>query len=183
MTTTIFNEWIGKTIFEVSIQQETEYNDEAWFYFKNGDIWKMYHAQDCCESVFIEEIIGDTNDLLSSPLVEAEEVSQRHCGGYEDSTTWTFYKFRTEKGSVNIRWKGMSNGYYSESVDMCHYLWYDLVKPEIIDKMLNNVDLLTMSSAENWDFLVGNYPEILDDDNIKFHYEAVKSAELLINVL
>lgn len=81
----------------------------------------FYHSQDCCESVYIESISGDLNDLIGAPLLLAEEVSSDDEGPlseWEESYTWTFYKFGTIKGYVDVRWYGSSNGYYSESVNL-----------------------------------------------------------------
>jgi len=79
----------------------------------------MFHSQDCCESVTIDDICGDVQDLVGTEILVAEEVMSDDFGPkerYDESYTWTFYKFRTIKGSVDIRWYGTSNGYYSESV-------------------------------------------------------------------
>lgn len=88
--------------------------------FRAGDkVWLMLHHQDCCENVEIEEIIGDLHALVDDgPVLLAEEASNNETDGdWGDSTTWTFYKLRTLNGDVTIRWKGTSNGYYSEAVD------------------------------------------------------------------
>lgn len=106
----------GKTATAVS-----ETGDELRFQFSDGTAYTFYHDQDCCESVRIEEIHGDLEDLVGTPLLVAEEVSSDAAlppDGYCDSYTWTFYRFGTIRGTVTVRWLGQSNGYYSESVDL-----------------------------------------------------------------
>ena len=95
-----------------------EKDSDVLLFVGAGDVpsFKFYHEQDCCESVSIEDIVGDLNDLVGVPILEAREDSQSSSGDDYESATWTFYNFRTIKGSVTIRWLGVSNGYYSESV-------------------------------------------------------------------
>lgn len=80
--------------------------------------FEMYHDQDCCESVSLEDVVGDWNDLLYSPILLAEESTSDDAPKYEgdESFTWTFYKLATAKGYIDLRWYGTSNGYYSEAV-------------------------------------------------------------------
>lgn len=109
---------VGMTLKSITVAPS---KDEIIFESESGRKFKMYHQQDCCESVLVEDICGDLEDLIGTKIVVAEEVSNnyRDPNGSYDSQTWTFYKFRTSKGSVTIRWLGHSNGYYSERVDFC----------------------------------------------------------------
>jgi hypothetical protein len=111
-----FSDLVGKTLIEVTVLSA---EDEIYFTCDDGTKFHMYHSQDCCESVTIEDICGDLDSLIGSPIVMAEESSSNDNpkGEYSDSFTWTFYKIATSKGYVTIRWYGESNGYYSESVD------------------------------------------------------------------
>lgn len=109
----------GETLTKV----EQVGDDVIRFELSDGRAFQLHHSQDCCESVVIESVVGDLSDLIGTPILLAEEASSEktpegastdHC---DESNTWTFYKLRTIKGSVDIRWHGSSNGYYSERVD------------------------------------------------------------------
>jgi len=111
-----FSELLGKTL--VAVKADNDY--EILFVCSDGTQYRMFHQQDCCESVYVESVVGDWADLIGEPLWMAEEASSNppQDDPYGDSCTWTFYKLGTRKGFVDIRWVGTSNGYYSESVDL-----------------------------------------------------------------
>lgn len=106
----------GKTLRSVIYD---DIADIMWLETVTGERYKMYHYQDCCETVYVESVVGDLADIIGDEILVAEEVvgeSTFDADSFE-STTWTFYKIDTAKGGVTIRWCGSSNGYYSESVD------------------------------------------------------------------
>lgn len=126
---------VGKVLVEVILDKQ---NATIKFVDSEGGEYLMHHEQDCCEHVYIEDICGDLQDLVGSPILVAEEVSNEmfeedwkrqekermekarsedEFYWLSESYTWTFYKFATANGYVDIRWYGESNGYYSERVD------------------------------------------------------------------
>lgn len=112
-----FEDLKGKTLTKVTINER---KDEIVFECTDGSKYRMYHEQDCCESVSIEDICGDLQCLINHKILEAyESGSTTDPAPYSnpESYTWTYYRIRTMYDTVVIRWYGTSNGYYSESVD------------------------------------------------------------------
>ena len=111
---------LGKVLKDI----EVDYN---YIIFKttDGKTYRMYHSQNCCESVTIDDICGDWQDLIGSPIIIAEmntnyqpqTEKEKEKTNNADVYTWTFYKLATAKGYVDIKWFGESNGYYSTSVN------------------------------------------------------------------
>ncbi len=116
------NRLVGKTLTKIEGSIDSEVIILTTL---NGEKYRFCHHQDCCESVTVDDIEGDLNDLIGNPLLSAEEVTNSedtfnstHIDPKYDSFTWTFYKFATIKGYVTIKWLGISNGYYSEAVTL-----------------------------------------------------------------
>ena len=92
--------------------------DECLINFDNNEFIQIYHAQDCCEDVWLEDISGDTNleGAIFYEIIE-KECNKDALNKGDDSFTWAFYTIRTSKGYLDLRWYGTSNGYYSENID------------------------------------------------------------------
>jgi hypothetical protein len=111
---------IGKTPTSIEVVQDRDYDDSIKMTFSDGTSCKWYHRQDCCEDVHIDDINGDFNDLIGSPIMVAECRTSEGDVGW-DHETWTFYTFRGIGGSVDVKWHGSSTGDYSEEVDFEFY--------------------------------------------------------------
>ena len=114
----------GQTLCDIEKFSKDDNDSEmVRFISMTGRVFEMYHDQDCCESVMLDDVVGDLSDLIGHPLQMAEEASFVEWpegvapSDYEDeSFLWTFYKLATINGYVTLRWYGCSNGYYSEEV-------------------------------------------------------------------
>jgi hypothetical protein len=114
---------MGKTIAD--IQGLKKDSDCVQIHFTDGSYLSMYHEQECCESVTLEDFDNDAQSLIGGDIIRIEEcISNANdeefnsLNDYDDSYTWTFYTIITSKGTMKLRWYGTSNGYYSESVTL-----------------------------------------------------------------
>lgn len=119
-----FEELNGKRLIDVKVVTDEENDEQIHFATDDGWTYIMRHLRECCETVYIEDICGDINDLIGNVVLSAycesnDEVNED--GFITDEiehleTLWTFYSVSTIKGSVTIRWYGESNGYYGVEV-------------------------------------------------------------------
>lgn len=115
----VFEELIGKTLTAIKVDEKYA----AWILFvvSEDEKYLLHNDEADCNDVqvTIDDINGDINDLVGSPLTMAESVSNEAFEKTQDAEgTWTFYRFATIKGYVDIRWFGTFNGYYSETVTL-----------------------------------------------------------------
>lgn len=112
------NELAGKTLTSVTGAEKG--SDKITFVTTTGEVYEMFHYQDCRKVVEVEDIVGDVSDLIGHPLQIAAESSSAEDDFIDPDPektrsakrcTWTFYKLATIKGYVDIRWFGQSNGY------------------------------------------------------------------------
>lgn len=113
---------VGKTMKDV-----WSFKDQITFETTDGEFYRACHDQNSSEQVTLEDIEGDLTDLIGSPILISEEVTNKedllHKRTYLNSFTWTFYKLATIKGYVTLRWFGESDGHYSESITLKKLGW------------------------------------------------------------
>ena len=111
----------GKTI--TSIEGMEVGSTQIQFNCSDGYSYIMGHAFTNVEpvEVQVDDICGEVDSLIGSPIVIAEENYNEDGepkNTSDKSWLWVFYKFATIKGYVDIKWYGVSDGRYSEAVEM-----------------------------------------------------------------
>ena len=105
------DELVGKVVMGLA------YSDEYFQILTDDCVYAFYHEYSCCESVWLTQVDGISDKIIGSRIVIAEKVVDGKDTEY-GHITWSFYKIGTNKGMIDFRFQGESNGYYSETVDL-----------------------------------------------------------------
>lgn len=101
----------GLTLISIE-KTETEDNGDKLVFKTDTRTFEMYHHQNCCEHVYLEDIDNDLHLFLNTPILLAEESFNSETDEDDYLTGWTFYKLSVMDNDLCIRWQGRSNGYY-----------------------------------------------------------------------
>ena len=119
---------IGKTI--KAVEGLKNYSDKVVITLDDDSTLSLFHYQDCCEDVSLEDWGGaEASDLIGGQVVLFEKCTQDGDPNHYGVQQYTFYKLNTTKGDITMRWCGESNGYYSVEVST-----------ELEDKDGNSID-------------------------------------------
>ena len=105
------DELVGKVVRGLA------YSGEYFQILTDDCVYAFYHEYSCCESVWLTQVDGISDKIIGSRIVIAEVVTDEKDTEY-GHITWSFYKIGTNKGMIDFRFQGESNGYYSETVDL-----------------------------------------------------------------
>ena len=81
------------------------YHDDGVFQIlTKTHLFQLYHDGECCEHVYLQDVVGDIQSLIGNKILMAEESTSNEnpLHDQECSFTWTFYKLATIKGYVEF---------------------------------------------------------------------------------
>jgi len=103
----------GKKFKDIHIDEDKKF---IMFELDSGEVYQMYHSQDCCEPISLNDVCGEISDLIDAEIIHFEEENSCNNSGSE---SWTLYDIQTAKGSVKLKWYGESNGYVLRVCQFC----------------------------------------------------------------
>lgn len=95
---------------------------------ESGDILKLELEGDCCSgSYFDDNSVLDVKSLLGETLMSVEDSAwecpdkvdgECRCDGDDESTQHSALIVKTDRQSITMMWRNVSNGYYSGWLNM-----------------------------------------------------------------
>ena len=118
-----FKKMVGEIISEITLKTDDNNYEQLIFKTESGKIFKMFHENDCCEIVYLEDVIGGRlTDLLGETVVDVDiktnsVKNNKNTEEYEYYFyEYYFYEIKTNVNTITLRWYGESD-YYSAYVD------------------------------------------------------------------
>lgn len=173
-----FSELLGKTLVKID-KAESDFgltfttNENKEYHLYGNDL----QCYGCDVSVVIEDIEGDLDDLLNSPLLQAEE-------SIVEDDSW--YKLATKNGYVTIRFHGEDGWEYGTHVDFYGFIPYrqtlsdriELNKnqflsefEQLFDCSIGNIFYYQNMNKEQLEFVETKLPVLLESESVSFNKE------------